>query len=149
MKKLLPPLLFALFAGAILVLDFLWPGARLRALVTPYHQLGWLPVLLGLVLLASARFQFARARTTIYTFDEPGQLVTRGVFSISRHPMYLGFTAVLVGLAVLRGSVPGLLLAGVFAAITDRWYIAFEERWLRSKFGAAYEAYARRTRRWL
>lgn len=129
-------------------MDSLWAGDWVRPLIAPYHHAGWLPLLLGVVLLACARMQFARARTNIYTFDEPGCLVTSGAFAISRHPMYLGFTSVLFGLALLLGSGLGLLLAGCFAVIVDRWYIAFEEQWLRSKFGAAYEAYARSARRW-
>jgi protein-S-isoprenylcysteine O-methyltransferase Ste14 len=145
MRKLLPPVLFALFALAMWGAERL-PGAD--AVPSPYRHTGWLLGAAGMGLLASARLQFARARTNIYTFDEPGQLVTSGVFRWSRHPMYLGFTLVLLGWALLLGSAPALGLAGVFAVIADRWYIAFEERWMRSKFGPAYEAYAARTRRW-
>ncbi|MEK8029846.1 isoprenylcysteine carboxylmethyltransferase family protein [Ideonella sp. DXS29W] len=103
----------------------------------------------GLCLLVVARLQFALARTNIFTFDEPGQLVTSGAFRVSRHPMYLGFALALLGWALLLQSWPSLCVAGTFVLITDRWYIAFEERWLRAKFGQAYSAYAARTRRWV
>lgn len=110
---------------------------------------GGLPILAGIALLVIARLQFARARTNIYTFDEPGTLVTGGVFRISRHPMYLGFALVLAGAAIWLGSIAAFVPVILFIAIADRWYIGFEEEWLRRKFGSAYEGYARGTRRWI
>lgn len=129
-------------------MNALVPQGKL-SIPAPIHHIGWLPVAVGVILLVCARWQFSKARTNIYTFNEPGILVTTGVFAFSRHPMYVGFTALLLGLALLLNSAPGLLSVAVFAVIADRWYIAFEERWLRSKFGDAYEHYAQRTRRWL
>lgn len=146
MKKLLPPLLFALCAASMFATQRL-PGSE--ALPAVARPAGFAAILAGLILLAVARLQFARAKTNILTFDEPGQLVTGGAFRVSRHPMYLGFALVLVGLALTLRSLPALCIAAGFVLIADRWYIAFEERWLRVKFGEAYEAYARRTRRWL
>lgn len=140
-------MLFALFAALSFALDALWPGASVLA--APYNHLGWLPVALGTLLLVVARLQFVRAKTNIYTFDEPGTLLTSGAFAISRNPMYLGFTLLLLGIVILQGSWLGLPLVGVFAIISDRWYIGFEERWLQAKFGQEFEAYASRTRRWL
>ena len=148
MKKLLPPVLFILFAIEILIVDALVPQSKL-SILAPIRHIGWLFIAVGIILLVRARWQFSKARTNIYTFDEPGILVTTGVFAFSRHPMYVGFTALLLGEALLLRSAPGLLSVAVFAVIADRWYIAFEERWLRSKFGEAYEHYAQHTRRWL
>jgi protein-S-isoprenylcysteine O-methyltransferase Ste14 len=42
-----------------------------------------------------------------------------------------------------------LLPALAFVLITDRWYIPFEEARMSAQFGAAYDDYRRRTRRWL
>ena len=146
MKKLLPPVLCALCAATMFAAE---PLPFADALPAAGRLPGAAMAMAGLVLLVVARLQFARARTNIYTFDEPGRLVTTGVFRLSRHPMYLGFTLVLLGLALWLRSVPALGLAAAFAGIADRWYIAFEERWLRSKFGPAYLQYAARTRRWI
>ncbi len=33
---------------------------------------------------------FQRIGTNVYTFEEPGELVTEGLYGISRNPMYLG-----------------------------------------------------------
>lgn len=145
MKKLLPPLLFALCATLMFVLETL-PGAD--ALPRQARSVGGIVVAAGLLLLAAARWQFAKAKTNILTFNEPGQLVTSGVFRVSRHPMYLGFSLVLLGLALVLHSAPALCVAAAFVLISDRWYIAFEERWLHEKFGVTYVQYTRRTGRW-
>lgn len=145
MKKLLPPLLFAICFALMLALEFL-PGAE--AMPSEARAVGGIAISAGLILLIVARWQFAKARTNILTFNEPGQLVTAGVFRVSRHPMYLGFSMVLLGLALMLRSIPALCVAATFVLISDRWYIAFEERWLLAKFGETYVKYSRRTRRW-
>lgn len=139
--------MFALFVSLSVALDALWPDAL--PLPPTVARLGWVPVVLGLLLLITARLQFSKAKTNIYTFDEPGTLVTHGVFAISRNPMYLGFTLLLLGIVILQGNLIGLPWVAGFGIIADRWYIAFEERCLREKFHQAFEAYAGRTRRWL
>jgi protein-S-isoprenylcysteine O-methyltransferase Ste14 len=101
-----------------------------------------------LVTLAGARL-FARIGTNIKTFNEPGVLVTGGLFRWSRNPMYAGFLLILAGTAILLGAATPFLLVILFALVADRWYIAFEERALASKFGEEYAAYKRRTRRWI
>ncbi len=146
MNKLLPPFLFALCMALMLAAEIL-PGAD--ALPAAARIVGAAATAAGLVLLAVARLQFARAKTNVLTFDEPGQLVTEGVFRVSRHPMYLGFALVLAGLAGMLRSLPAAGLAAAFVLVADRWYVAFEERWLHAKFGDTYRAYAGRTRRWL
>jgi len=76
-------------------------------------------------------------------------LVERGPFRVSRNPIYLGFVLAAAGLALLWGDLwPWLATAGCFLAL-DRYVIAREERYLRVRFGTAYEGYAGRVRRWM
>jgi len=147
MQKLLPPVL-ALIILALMALGHRYlPGARL--LERLHTCWGLLPLVAGIGIAVAGRLQFRRAGTTVYTFDEPGRLVTGGVYRISRHPMYLGLALILLGAALLFGTVSPLVLAGAFVVVADRWYIAFEERAMASKFGDAYRDYAARVRRWL
>ncbi len=147
MQKLLPPVLVLITLAAMAISHRYLPGPRL--LVSPHTCWGLLPLAAGVALAVAARLQFVRAGTTIYTFDEPGRLVTRGLFRFSRNPMYLGFALLLLGAALLFGSLAPLVLALLFVAVADRWYIAFEERAMLAKFGEEYRAYAARVRRWL
>ncbi|AUX41146.1 hypothetical protein SOCE26_025530 [Sorangium cellulosum] len=145
--KLLPPVLLLVLVALIGLTHALLPRPSL--VPEPYRPFGLLPLALGIALAIAARVQFARARTEINTFAEPTRLVTRGLFRLSRNPMYLGMGLAAVGAAMLSGAAVAFLLAAAFVAIVDRWYIAFEERQLRSRFGVTYEAYARSTRRWI
>ena len=145
--KLLPPTLVVIF---LVVMAALWAVAPGPVVVPyPWNWLGLLPLAAGLALAIAGARRFARARTNIKTFDEPDVLVTDGLFSWSRNPMYLGFGLLLLGAGVAFGSLFPLLMAPLFVAIADRWYIAFEERAMLRKFGAAYEDYRRTTRRWI
>lgn len=99
---------------------------------------------------ASAR-QFRRQGTTVEPF-EPSRatfLVTTGVNSISRNPMYLGMAGVLVAHAVRLGSWRALLPVAAFTTFIDRVQIAAEEPALLANFGADYEAYLASVPRWL
>jgi protein-S-isoprenylcysteine O-methyltransferase Ste14 len=145
--KILPPVLVLIFAVAMGLLYIFLPGPTIVR--NPYNWLGLVLIVAGLSVTASGARHFSRVKTNINTFNEPTVLVTDGLFRWSRNPMYLGFTAFLTGLAMVLGTLFPLLAAAAFAIIADRWYIRFEEGAMRKKFGEAYEAYARRTRRWL
>jgi protein-S-isoprenylcysteine O-methyltransferase Ste14 len=77
------------------------------------------------------------------------ELVTRGFYAHCRNPMYVGNFSVVAGFSLIYGSAWGYaLLAPLFAYI----YLAIttaEETYLRDKFGAAYDDYARRVNRFL
>ena len=76
-------------------------------------------------------------------------LVVAGVYKITRNPMYLGLSLVLVGWAVFLWSAWALLGPVVFVAYISRFQIAPEERVLASLFGSEYSAYKTKVRRWL
>lgn len=78
---------------------------------------------------------------------QPGhRLVTDGIYSIIRHPSYLGLLVIGVGWALAFRSGVGLLLAALTVPpILAR--IGSEERLLQAHFGAEYDAYRARTSR--
>jgi protein-S-isoprenylcysteine O-methyltransferase Ste14 len=63
--------------------------------------------------------------------------------------MYVSFTAMYVGMALALGVWWPLLLLPVVIAVLTVAIIAREERYMRATFGAAYEDYCRRVRRWI
>jgi protein-S-isoprenylcysteine O-methyltransferase Ste14 len=76
-------------------------------------------------------------------------LVATGPYRFSRHPMYLGAVAVLLGVAVALGSVLAALVAAGFVFWVDLRHARPEDARLRAQFGPAWRAYAARVRRWL
>jgi hypothetical protein len=78
----------------------------------------------------------------------PDRLVTTGPYAVTRNPMYLGHLIFLTGVALtLRSRSAALLAVGVAAWFHRR--VLVDEQQLRARFGADYEAYARRVPRWL
>lgn len=88
-------------------------------------------------------------RTSILPGGATNVVLQRGPFSVSRNPLYLGLIVFDAGLALTVPSTWGLLSVPV--GIATLWWgaIAAEERYLAVKFGAEYDAYRARVRRWL
>lgn len=77
--------------------------------------------------------------------ENRGRLYTRGLFRYSRHPNYLGDVVSFSGLCVMAGTwvtaaIPALMLAG-FVFVN----IPVLDAHLREKYGAEFDAYAKRT----
>jgi protein-S-isoprenylcysteine O-methyltransferase Ste14 len=111
--------------------------------------IGLLPAAAGLYLLKTASGAFHRVETNIHTFRDPDVLVIEGLFGLSRNPMYLGFTLLLLGAALIADAVTALLPVAAFFLAAHLWYIPFEEKAAERRFGDAYRAYRSRVRRWL
>ena len=112
-------------------------------------MVGILPLAAGAALNLVADQAFKRVGTTVKPFQESSALVENGAFAVSRNPMYLGFTLILLGLALLLRALSPFAVVIAFAVVLDRAYIAVEERMLQAKFGDDWAAYTRRVRRWV
>ena len=75
-----------------------------------------------------------------------GALLTDGPYALIRHPRYLCWMGLLLSVAVVAGSVGGLVAAGAFLVLVLR-RIAREERFLYASHGRRYAAYAATTAR--
>ena len=111
--------------------------------------LGGLLVGGGVLLLALALTEMRRVRTTVIPHRDADRLVTSGIFSRTRNPIYLGDSMILAGLILYWDAVLALPLVPVFVWIIERRFIIPEEDRLRRKFRADFARYAQETRRWL
>ena len=148
--KFPPPFLFVAGLALGFLLDRCWPVPWIPASWGTYRfALGWGIVALGLGLGAWGFITFLRARTAILPHHPASRLVYAGPYRYTRNPMYVGLTGGYLGIAVLIDSLwPLLFLPAVLAALY-RFVIRREERYLTAEFGAAYEDYRRKVRRWL
>ena len=147
--KLPPAVLFLAFAAAMWAVARGCPGV---GFTMPFRKETALALFAaGLGLGATGVRAFLRARTTIHPErpERTAVLVTTGLYGISRNPMYLGLLLLLAGWAVTLANAAAFLLLPGFIGAMNRLQILPEERRLRTKFGAAYEAYLRAVRRWL
>ena len=73
-------------------------------------------------------------------------LVTEGPYRWCRHPLYLSFVLIILGLDLMFGSPAGILVT-LFLALPSMIYRArLEEKALADRFGEEWEAYKERTR---
>ena len=145
--RVFPPVyLVAAILGMIALHRFL-PGAI--ALSGPWRWLGLVPFLGGLVLGVAAARLFAMHKTTIKPGDTSTYLLTAGPYRFSRNPIYLGMTLLLVGVAAMLGSLTPSLLVPVFIWLINRNVIPVEEAMMAATFGAEYQQFRERVRRWI
>lgn len=105
-------------------------------------------ILAGVAVAVWAALEFRRARTTVIPREEPSALVETGPFQWSRNPIYLADLVILAGWCLMLGTAASLLFLVPFQQILLRRFILPEEAVLSTQFGAAFDAYCERVRRW-
>lgn len=150
MKLRIPPLIQFLGFGAcewVLAKTLPELAFSLQALTIG----GGLLVLIGALMLSSSVFAFVRNKTTVNPVspEKANTLVTDGLYRYSRNPMYVGMASILWGGAFLLQNI--VALCGPIGFVITMTYLQIkqEEEALKAVFGEAYEAYRKKTRRWL
>lgn len=119
-------------------------------LSNPLHIVAGACIALGAALLIACIVEFARSgRGTLSPLDPPRRLVVRGLYRYVRNPMYLSVTVIVLGEALLTRSSVLLVYWMIFFGAANLFVIAYEEPFLRRRFGASYEAYTRQVGRWI
>lgn len=144
-----PPIVGLLVAGGMWAVAHLSPILQLPQLV----RLSVAVVFgaLGAAVALGGVLSFRRAQTTVNPLkpETSAALVSTGVYSMTRNPMYLGMALGLLAWCVYLGSVWSLLGPVFFAVYITRFQIVPEERVLGGLFGAHFAEYKTRVRRWL
>lgn len=142
-----PPLIYL---GTLL----LWPLADhlmpLDMSLPPAVRLGGFGLMLvGFIIDGWAMLTLRRAHTTIMPHRGALVLVSDGPYRFSRNPIYVGNTIVIAGLGVVIASWWLLLAAFAATALVFVLAVRREEMHLALRFGAAWDSYASRVRRWV
>jgi protein-S-isoprenylcysteine O-methyltransferase Ste14 len=124
------------------VFDFALPGREIMAALF---------FIVAVIIGLSAVFGFHRAKTTANPLKPEAStaLVSGGIYRWTRNPMYLAMLLVLVGWACIVSNWAALAILPLFVAYLNRFQIGPEERALQARFGAEFESYRRKVRRWL
>ena len=106
-------------------------------------------IILGATLVVLARREFARFSQPTDPGRPTSKVVTTGVFSFSRNPLYLGGVCVLAGIALVF-NLPWVLVLLLPAFVACHYIlIAPEEKYLAARFGEEYTLYVASVHRWL
>lgn len=146
-KKTLPPTFVLLALGVMIGFHFLIPVATV--IPWPWRLVGIVPLGFGVMINVMADGAFRKAGTTVKPFQQSSALVMDGVYSLNRHPMYLGIVLVVVGMACFMGSLTPFVVVPLLVFLLDRRFIRIEERMLEDRFGEDWLRYKARVRRWI
>lgn len=147
--KVFPPAAFVLALGASITLDYVCPSPSLTSAMVCAHVLGSALCAAALGMAGWAFFSFKKSGSDPHPGRPVKALVSCGPYRFSRNPMYVGLVMLLAGIAVLTTNLWGLAAAISLALLLHYAAILPEERYLRQRFGLAFEEYCKATRRWI
>ena len=110
---------------------------------------GSLLIICGLLLIGAARRQLQKQAQPAGPGKPTTELLTTGVFRLSRNPIYLGIILIYAGLGLAFTAPWFLIFAGLTVAVFNIVLIGPEEKYLAEKFGEDYEALRSSVRRWI
>ena len=139
-----------IYLGAIvlgLLLHLVWP---LR-LVAPSLNIpvGTAVTVLAIALFVSAVRTFRAAGTPVPGNLPTTTIVRNGPYRFTRNPIYLAFSLIHLGLALLVNSLAMLITLVPAVAVMSLVVIPREERYLEARFPSDYMSYKASVRRWL
>ena len=135
---------------AAVALQFIVPLSYFNSIFTAtFLVIGVTLCTVGVAIIVAARRVFSESDQPTDPGLPTSLMVTNGIFSISRNPMYLGAACLLVGIALV------FKLAWMFVFLVPTLIacqsilIEPEERYLAAKFGTEYQRYAALVNRWI
>ena len=124
----------------------LWPEITMRAPRT----IGFIPFIAGVVLLGwCVRDFYVAGNGTLAPWDPPRNLVIVGLYRVSRNPMYIAVSLVLIGWAVSYRSLTLAIYTLAVMVMFELRVIFGEEPWLERTHRDEWRRYAARVPRWL
>lgn len=145
-------ILFALFMYTILLLffpEYMYDAFKINILEYDFfHYMGFVLMIVALVWVILAQLQMKNSWRIGIDSTTKTELVTHGLFRISRNPIFLGMTISLVGFFLVFPTVIAfsfLLMGNVLMQIQIR----LEEEYLIKEHGEIYLTYKKRVNRML
>lgn len=111
-------------------------------------QIGLFLLFAALVWIATAQMQMGNSWRIGIDENSQTELVKKGLFSVSRNPIFFGMRIALLGFFL---TLPNALtlLAMVLGDVLMQIQVRLEEEFLRKSHGEKYEEYCQNVRRWI
>lgn len=100
------------------------------------------------ILIVSGVFAFTGLRKVFKEVRAKPDVVTSGVFSYCRHPVYFGSILLFVGLSILSWSIIAFGIC-VIIIVFYEYVSTYEEKLLVEQFGQEYRDYQKRVPKWI
>ncbi|MDB4715814.1 isoprenylcysteine carboxylmethyltransferase family protein [Flavobacteriaceae bacterium] len=111
-------------------------------------KIGWGFLIISLIVVWIAQSQMANSWRIGIDEKNKTKLVTKGLFSISRNPIFLGIMIANIGLFLVIPNAFTLLIISL-STISINTQIRLEEEFLKREFGNDYLDYTKKARRWI
>jgi protein-S-isoprenylcysteine O-methyltransferase Ste14 len=122
-----------------------WDGGWASPVVVPAAVV----TLGGVLVLLDAFIRFARADGTPAPPMPTGHLVVAGPYRYVRNPMYLAVLAIILGQALLFGSLGTVIWAAIVLLAVVVFVVVYEQPTLELEYGDEYREYRRNVRGWI
>ncbi len=142
-----PPVYFVVAVITMILLHSFIPIGRW--LSYPWRYFGIPIIVLGFSLSLGSGIFFRKLGTNPRPGSKANLIVTKGPFKYTRNPMYLGLIIMLVGIAIVVGTIAPLIPIPFLFIILHTQFVLREEKWMEEWFGESYLAYKSKTPRWL
>jgi protein-S-isoprenylcysteine O-methyltransferase Ste14 len=129
-RKWLNPLYFS-------IMDVIW-----------IKVIGLILLITSFIFLVSAYIVLGNSWRLGIDMQHPGRLVTDGIYSISRHPIYLFFDLYFLSIFLLNSNIAFLIFTVVISVILHL-LILFEEKYMIDLYGAIYKKYKIEVKRYI
>lgn len=135
---------------AAIALQLITPIPLPGGFITPFRIIGGaILVVIGVVFIVNARREFRRYSQPTDPGHPTTRIISTGVFSVSRNPLYLGGIFFLSGISMAFNLSWFFILLIPTVVACHYILIAPEEKYLQAMFGDQYQLYAERVHRWL
>ena len=111
-------------------------------------KIGWVLLFVSLLVVWISQSQMSTSWRIGIDEENKTKLITNGMFSISRNPIFLGIMIANIGLFLVIPNAFTLLIISL-STISINTQIRLEEEFLKRDFGDEYVEYAKKVRRWL
>lgn len=145
-KLIIPPTICVYCALGMLLLYLFLP--QFNTIPFPVNLIGIAIGFGGFWFMGKTRDTFRKNQTT-FRIGLSSCLITEGVFSKTRNPMYLGMFTMVFGVGIFSTNLLSLLFPLIFLLYVRILFVAKEEQMLKDTFGKAYIDYKNRVPRWL
>jgi len=112
------------------------------------EKIGWGLLIVSIIMVWIAQSQMANSWRIGIDEKNKTKLVTSGLFSISRNPIFLGIMIANIGVFIVIPNAFTLLIISL-STISINTQIRLEEEFLRNEFGEEYKEYSKKVRRWI
>jgi protein-S-isoprenylcysteine O-methyltransferase Ste14 len=142
----IPPVIVLVSLLTMLLIYFVLPGFTI--IPYPYDLTGIIIAFWGFIIMGKSWELFQKYQLDL-GYNKPEKIITEGIYSRTRNPMYVGMFMLLLGFGVSFGNLFTTLEPLVFLLILNFYHIPKEEALMKETFGETYLRYCHSVKRWI